>query len=77
MEEFERIKELTSEACYNNVKNLNIIKKWKYEVRKCLLKVKARFNTNLDLFIEDFCQLFKDVDSSNDLRPYKNEDKRI
>lgn len=77
MEEFERIKELTNDACRNNLKNLDIIRKWKYEVRSSLMKVKERFNKNMDIFIYDFCNLFLDVDQSNDLRPYKNEDKRI
>lgn len=77
MSEFERIKELTNKACHMNTKNMDIIRKWKYEVRKSLMKVKTRFNENLDLFIYDFCNLFQDVDQSNDLRPYKNEDKKI
>lgn len=44
MEDFERIKEMTSEACRSNIQNLEIIKKWKYEVRSCLMRVRSRFN---------------------------------
>lgn len=62
MEEFERIKELTNDACRSNLKNLDIIKKWKYEVRNSLMKVKERFIKNMDTFIYDFCNLFLDVD---------------
>lgn len=77
MEDFERIKQITSEACKVHQKNLNITKKWKYDVRKCLMRIKTRFNDNIDKFINEFASLFRDVDQSNDIRPLQGEDKRI
>jgi hypothetical protein len=77
MEDFERIKELTAEACKTNTPNLSIIKRWKYDVRGCLMRLKHRLNENMDKFIYEFATLFKDVELSNDLKPFKGEDKKI
>lgn len=77
MEDFERIKDLTAEAARSNIKNLDIIKKWKQEIRGCLMRVRERFNENVDKFIYTFGQLFKDVEMSNDLKDFRGEDKRL
>lgn len=34
------------------------------------MRIKTRFNDNMDKFINEFASLFKDVDQSNDLRPF-------
>ena len=77
MEDFERIKEFTAEAVRSNLKNTTIIKKWKLEVRACLMRVRDRFNENIDKFIYQFSSMFKDVEQSKDLQNFKLEDKRL
>lgn len=77
MEDFERIKELTAEAVKTNVKNTTIMRKWKQEVRQCLMRVRERFNDQIDKFVYQFSTIFKDVEMSNDLKEFKGEDKRL
>jgi len=51
MDDFEKIKLLTAEAVKSNLKNTTIVKKWKYEIRSILMRVRERFNDGIDKFI--------------------------
>lgn len=77
MEEFERIKALCQEAITSNIKNTSIIKQWKFEIRSSLMKIRARFNEQIDQFIDKFSKAFKNIESSNELIEYQGEDKRL
>jgi len=77
MEDFEKIKEMTAEAVKSNVRNTTIIREWKRDIRGCLMRVKERFNENIDKFIYQFGTIFKDVEMSNDLKQFRGEDKRL
>ena len=41
------------------------------------MRVRERFNENIDKFVYTFGQLFKDVEQGNDLKSFKGEDKRL
>lgn len=45
MDDFERIKEMTSEAIKSNMVNTKTIKTWKYEIRSCLMRIREKFLT--------------------------------
>ena len=77
MEDFERIKNLCSEAVTSNIKNTSIIKQWKYDIRSSLMKIRENFNDSIDKFIDKFAKVFKNIESSSDLIEYQGEDKRL
>ena len=77
MEEFERIKKLVAEAVRTNMDNTVIMKKWKQDIRACLMRIRERFIENIDQFIYQFGTIFKDVEKSKDLREFKGEDKKL
>ena len=77
MDEFERIKELTAEAVRSNQKNASIIKQWKLEIRKKLMKVRETFIQDIDKFIYQFGAVFKNVENSPNLYEFRGEDKRL
>lgn len=77
MEEFERIKQLVAEAVRTNRENTVIMKKWKQDIRACLMRIRERFIENIDQFIYQFGTIFKDVEKSKDLREFKGEDKKL
>ena len=51
MEDFERIKKMTSDAITSNMSNTKIIAQWKYDIRKCLMNIRDKFSENIDKFI--------------------------
>lgn len=52
MDEFERIRDLTSEAIKSNHVNTKTIKTWKYEIRSCLMRIRSKFIDQIDKFIK-------------------------
>ena len=77
MDEFERIKELTSEAIKSNNVNTKTIKNWKYEIRNCLMRIRTKFIDQIDNFIKQFGEVFKNVEVSTELLEFKGEDKKM
>jgi hypothetical protein len=77
MEEFERIKELTAEAVRSNMQNTSIIKRWKLEIRNCLMKIRAHFIEGIDKFIYSFGSVFKNIENSPNLYEFRGEDKKL
>ena len=77
MDEFERIKELTSEAIRSNNVNTKTIKNWKYEIRNCLMRIRTKFIDQIDNFIKQFGDVFKNVEVSTELLEFKGEDKKM
>lgn len=51
MDDFERIKALTAESIKSNQPNARIIKQWKYDIRSCLMRIRDRFNQNIEKFV--------------------------
>ena len=51
MDDFERIKTLTADAIKANQPNARIMRQWKYDIRNCLMRIRVRFNENIDKFI--------------------------
>ena len=51
MEDFERIKRLTSDAITSNAPNTRIIREWKNDIRNCIMRIRSKFMENLDKFI--------------------------
>jgi len=41
------------------------------------MRVRERFNDQIDKFVYQFSTIFKDVEMSNDLKEFKGEDKRL
>jgi hypothetical protein len=48
MDDFERIKDLTSESIRSNMPNTTTIKRWKYEIRDCLMRIRTKFVNEID-----------------------------
>lgn len=77
MDDFERIKKLAHEAIKSNWENTKITATWKRSIRDCLMKIRERFNENIDRFIYQFATVFKNVEMSNELMEFRGEDKRL
>lgn len=77
MDEFERIKDLTTEAIKSNYINTTTIKRWKYEIRNCLMRIRSKFVEQIDQFINKFGTVFKNVEVSTELLEFKGEDKKM
>ena len=77
MEDFERIKKLTSDAITSNAPNTRIIREWKNDIRNCIMRIREKFIENTDKFILQFATVFKNVEMSNDLMEFRGEDKRL
>jgi hypothetical protein len=77
MDEFERIKTLTSQAIKSNFVNTSTIKTWKYEIRSCLMRIRTKFIDQIDKFIKSFGDVFKNVEVSTELLEFKGEDKKM
>jgi hypothetical protein len=77
MDEFERIRELTKEAVMSNFINTTTIKRWKYEIRNCLMRIRSKFVQEIDQFIYQFGTVFKNVEVSTELLEFKGEDKKM
>ena len=77
MDDFERIKTLTADAIKSNFVNTTTIKRWKYEIRGCLMRIRSKFIDQIDAFIYQFGNVFKNVEMSSELLEFKGEDNKM
>lgn len=77
MDDFERIKTLTAKAIQSNFINTTTIKRWKYEIRECLMRIRSKFIDQIDAFIQQFGNVFKNVEMSTELLEFKGEDNKM
>ena len=54
MDEFLRIRKLTQEAIQSNAKHLDIVPKWKSEIRSRLLFSRKAFNERIERYVDKF-----------------------
>lgn len=77
MDDFERIKTLTAKCIQSNFINTSTIKRWKLEIRQCLMRIRSKFIDQIDGFIFQFGNVFKNVELSTELLEFKGEDNKM
>lgn len=77
MDDFERVRTLTADTIKNNIINTTTIKRWKIEIRQCLMRIRTKFIDQIDAFIYQFGNVFKNVEMSTELLEFKGEDSKM
>lgn len=67
MDEFLRIRKLTQEAIQSNQKHLDIVPRWKSEIRSKLLFARKAFNERIERYVDKFSDQMKGIETAQTL----------
>jgi hypothetical protein len=70
MEQFERIKMLTADIVKSKSDQTVPMKKWKSEIRKCLIEVRGTFIQWIDSFTNRFVDSLKNLEKSSEMMKF-------
>ncbi len=75
MEQFERIKLLTADIIKSKSEQTQPMKKWKSEIRKCLIGVRDTFIQWIDSFTNKFVDSLKNLEKSHEMMKFQGADR--